>query len=232
MDEKQQEQYNYYKKKAENFDKKRMNSNHLYKIEEIGKEIFKNFSNSISCLEMGGGTGLHAEKFLNKYINRIELFVLSDLSAEMLNQAKKRLDGYGSKVQFAEGAGENFKYKNVKFDAIYISGAMHHFSDYNASIKNAKSNLKDDGIIVVCEPIIQNPYSWLKVIFMKEEWGQFKVTRRNVCRSLTANGYEIIGNRVLHYRSNNAKFRFIQKAGRFKILDWLAVMFLITARKK
>lgn len=55
MDKKQKRQYEFYKKNAQNFDKKRMNSNHLYKIEEIGKEIFKYFNKSISCMEWGGG---------------------------------------------------------------------------------------------------------------------------------------------------------------------------------
>ena len=65
----------------------------------------------------------------------VELFVLSDLSTAMLNVAEKRMDKYSDKVACVQGEAENFKYNEEKFDAIYISGAMHHFSDYDASIK-------------------------------------------------------------------------------------------------
>lgn len=185
-------------------------------------------------MELGGGTGIHAEQFIKRYHERIKLFVFNDLSEEMLNIAIERMNRLTEccNLKFAKGTAEEFSYYNEKFDVVYVSGAMHHFSNYNKSINNINFNLNNDGIVVICEPIIQNPYSWIRVIFQREEWGQFIVTRKNVLKSLKANGFEILENRVLHYRSNNCKFRFVLKAEKCKIFDWIAVMYLVVARKK
>lgn len=231
-DKKRQMQEAYYKKAAEVFDRNRMNSNHQYKIKEIGKELMTNIpKNEVTILELGCGTGLHACEFMNNYGTRIKSMTLSDLSNEMLEKAKTRMEKFGDRVKFFQSPAEEFFIQD-KFAGIYISGSMHHFSNYETSIKNVKRNLDRDGIIVICEPIIQNPCNLVKALFVKEEWGQFKVTRRNVEKSLNKHGFEIINNRVLHYKSNNPKLRKLLELENKKVFDWMAVMFLITARKR
>lgn len=57
----------YNKKRAEAFDKSRVNSNHYYKIEVIESFFERYVSNrNANVMELGGGTGIHAEHFLEK----------------------------------------------------------------------------------------------------------------------------------------------------------------------
>lgn len=79
----QKEYYN--RNIAENFDEKRLNQNHLYKIETIEKLFEKYISKTNAhVLELGGGTGLHAQHFINREIEKIIKFSFSDLSKDML----------------------------------------------------------------------------------------------------------------------------------------------------
>ncbi len=134
------------------------------------------------------------------------------------------------KVKFMSGAAENFRL-DEQVDCIYMSGTMHHFTAPKQAIKNCKTWLSGQGIIIICEPIITNPYAWYRVIFKSEEWGQFVVTPRNIQNWLVANGYEIIEKRYLHYRSNNKCFRFLLELEKYPIMNWSAVMFAVVARK-
>lgn len=166
-------QKNYYNEAvASRFDKTRMNSNHLYKIETI-ETFFEKYcikkSNS-RVLELGGETGLHAKHFMDKENARVEDFVLSDLSEDMLKVAKKRMSKYKDKVKFMGGAAETFQLDD-QVDCIYMSGTMHHFTNPNQAIQNCRKWLSKSGIIIICEPVVTNPYAWPRVIFKSEEWG-------------------------------------------------------------
>ena len=181
----QQEYYD--QKRAENFDKKRINSNHFYKIETI-EDFFERYASdkkNLCVMELGGGTGIHAKHFLEKEADRVEKFIFSDLSQDMLSVAKKRLAEFAPKVRF----------------------------------------LCSDA-----EPVFTNPYALPKIIFSKEEYGQFKVTSGNVKRWLLDSGFCILDERYLHYRSNHKCFRWLLNLENVKILNWTAVMFCIVAQ--
>lgn len=226
-------QRTYYNEKiAANFDKSRMNSNHLYKIETI-ESFFEKYikrTQDLRVLEVGGGTGLHAEHFLDKENACVGDFILSDLSEDMLKVAKRRIGRYEDKVKFLSAPAETFQLdENV--DCIYISGAMHHFSNPILAIQNCRKWTSEQGILIICEPVITNPYAWPRVIFKSEEWGQLIVTPKNIQKWLMTNGYEILEKRYLHYRSNHKCFRWITKLENIGLMNWAAVMFCIVARK-
>lgn len=226
-------QRNYYNEiVASSFDKTRMNSNHLYKIETIETFFEKYCIKKSNCrvLELGGGTGLHAKHFLDKENARVADFILSDLSEDMLKVAKKRMNKHKNKVKFMGGVAETLQL-DERVDCIYMSGTMHHFTSPNQAIKNCRKCLSEQGVIIICEPISTNPYAWPRVIFKSEEWGQFVVTPRNIQNWLAANGYEVLEKKYLHYRSNNKCFRFVLKLEKFPFMNWSAVMFAVVARK-
>lgn len=224
----------YYDIKAQTFDNGRLNSNHLYKIERIGQKIYdfkiKNNSGNCKIAELGGGTGIHAAYFLEKYHNEIEKFIFSDISSGMLEQAKEKLCQYGDLVEYIVSSAEEIDLNGKKVDAIYISGAMHHFGDKDLVIRQVRKSLKQDGIVVICEPIISNPYNFIRAVINKEEWGQFTTQHNTIIKILKRNGLTIIENEILHYRSNNKKFSFIIGMEKYKAFNWLGVMFLLVAK--
>lgn len=227
-------QRKYYNGKvAAGFDRKRMNANHRYKIEVIEGFFCKycRRKNNLRILEMGGGTGLHAEHFLEKESGRIAEFIFCDLSEDMLKIAEKRLRKYKKKIKFAACGAENFQY-DKRLDCIYISGAMHHFEDPVKAIQNCYKHLADDGILILCEPVITNPYAWPRVIFKPEEYGQFAVTPRHILSWLDDNQFQVLDKKWMHYKSNHKFFRFLLKLEKVSFLNWSAVMFAAAARKQ
>lgn len=139
-------------------------------------------------------------------------------------------------VSFQQSSAEEIKL-NMKFDGIYISGSMHHFADPEQAISRIKDVLDEQGVLVICEPNIWNPYNFLRALKEgKEEIGQFTTARRGMVRSyLMKNGFDIIEDRVLHYRSGGAPLKRLwpyKTLSKYQFLDLLSIMFLFVAKQK
>ena len=122
----------------------------------------------------------------------------------------------------------------MKFDAIFCSGAMHHFEDARASIVSMRDHLRPGGAIVICEPIVWNPVNFVKAAKDKLEWSQFTATRSNVARMLVEAGLNLRVNRVLHWRAPGEFARKLwpyDKLEAYPVLDSAAVMYLEAATK-
>jgi len=232
------QQRKHYAEIAEEFDTKynRENSNHYYKVEEI-ENAFLNYlpkNNSWDLMEVGAGSGIHAKYLADELKEKINTFLLTDLSAEMLENAKKRLLGYNN-IEYLPCPAEEIPVIK-KFDGIYVSGSMHHFTDYQKSITEIKSHLKEDGIIVICEPNVWNPINFIKAVKdYSLEAGQFNVTRKNICGTLIKHNFEIITSRVLHYRGGNKTFTYFypyKKLEKINLLNCFSIMFFVVARIK
>ncbi len=231
------QQREYYNQIAHQFDDKhnRENSNHFYKVEQIEAAFEKYLPASPdgwNLMEIGAGSGIHAHHVSTNLSGKINSFVLADLSAEMLEVAKTRMTGLLG-IHYLVSPAENIAWSEP-LDGIYISGSMHHFLDYEAAIQGAKKLLKKKGILVICEPNVWNPVNLYKAIKdYSLESGQFSVTRPAVNRTLLANGFKVLSNRVLHYRGASAfaqKFYPPERVESFKLMDLLAVMYLIVAQ--
>lgn len=238
MNDKIRRQKEHYSLFAKGFDKKynRENSNHLYKIEEIEGLFFshlisKSSKKKYDFLEIGGGTGVHARHFLQKFEDKIGKFVLIDLSREMVEIAKPRLTKYSHLVDYYIAPAEKIDIDQM-FDGIYISGALHHFASPFEALKRAKKLLRPGGVFVVCEPVVWNPVNFIKAI-NSNEFGQFTSARRGCIRShLKTLDFTILSDRVLHYRSGSPFLRKMwpyKNLESFRILDPLAIMFLFGA---
>jgi ubiquinone/menaquinone biosynthesis C-methylase UbiE len=233
------QQREHYANIAGDFDAKynRENSNHYYKIEEIESAFLTYLPESKEgwdFMEVGAGSGIHAKHFVEHLGEKIKFFLLSDLSEEMLDNAKQRLSAY-SNIGYLASPAESIPIKE-KFDGIYVSGSMHHFTNYKQSIINAKSHLKENGIFVICEPNVWNPINFVKAVKdYSLEVGQFTVTRKNVCKTLVEQNFEILSSRVLHYRGESNSFKTIypyRNMEKFSILNLMSTMFLVVARNK
>jgi len=238
LDTKQIHQKNYYNVRADVYDTyhKRENANHLYKIEEIAKCLFLNLRNSSGkwdFMELGGGTGIHAYHFLASHRDKIRKFVFTDLSERMIERAKTRLQKFSDIVEYIVMPGECFATDSM-FDGIYISGAMHHFSDPCRALKEIRKHLKPGGSAVICEPVVWNPVNFVRALIKKEDWGQFYVTRRNIRRFLKEFGYNIVIDRVLHFKTDNpilSRLWHYKVFERIELMSPLAVMFLFCATR-
>lgn len=236
MDLKQGEQLSFHERLARDYDQRfhRENANHLYKIAEIARSIFGHLpeqAGPFDILEVGGGTGIHARHFLQAHQSHVRRFVLSDLSPAMLDQARARLVDF-KQVEYLVSSGESLATTDL-FDAIYVSAAMHHFSDPAVSVKEMRKRLKPGGVLVVCEPNVWNPANLVMALSMREDWGQFTVTRRFVRRLMERCDLEIKADRVLHWKGGNVVARTLwpyDKLERFSVLDRLSVMFLLVAQ--
>jgi ubiquinone/menaquinone biosynthesis C-methylase UbiE len=239
LDKKIDQQRAHYASIAGEFDQKynRENSNHYYKIEQIERafdQYLPPSSEGWDLMEIGAGSGIHAQHVIKSLGSRIRSFVLSDLSAEMLELAKTRM-GDSQKINYVVSPAEEILLDR-KFDGIYISGSMHHFSDYRRAISAARNQLKSRGVLVVCEPNVWNPVNLVKALKdYSLEVGQFSVTRNNIRKTLSEEGFEILSSRVLHFRSNNKLAGRLYPYERLETLAWLdflAIMFLLVARVK
>jgi ubiquinone/menaquinone biosynthesis C-methylase UbiE len=234
MDAQQVHQQRYYADQAADYDNRwhRENPNHLYKIEEIARcfdEHLPPSSDGHDFLEVGGGTGIHAKRFLAARGGSVRSFVLSDLSPHMLDQAKARL-GECSNVEYLVSPGEALATSRL-FDGIYVSGAVHHFSRPRAAIAEMRAHLKPGGLLVICEPVVWNPLNFLRAASMREDWGQFVVRRSNVRTWLSGLGMKIHVDRVLHWKGPGlaATLWPFDRLERIRLLDSLAIMFLFAA---
>jgi len=233
------QQREHYAHIAEHFDEKynRENVNHYYKIEEIEKAFLTYLlprEQGWDFMEVGAGSGIHAEHFAGILGEKIKSFLLSDLSPEMLKKAQRRLSGYSNIEYMASPAEEITTVK--KFDGIYVSGSMHHFADYKQAIFDMSLHLKKGGVIVICEPNVWNPINFFKALNdYSLEVGQFTVTRKNVIDTLVDLNFEILSSRVLHYKSGNSILKGIypyKELEKIRMLNSFAIMFLIVARLK
>jgi ubiquinone/menaquinone biosynthesis C-methylase UbiE len=230
-----QDNLQHYESIADHFDEtyNRENSNHLYKIDQISKVMFDNLPSleRYDIMELGGGTGIHAFHFLEANAHRDINYTLSDISPKMLEKAKIRLAKFN--VDYLVSAGENIATDGT-FDAIFCSGAMHHFEDARASIESMRDHLKPGGAVVVCEPIVWNPVNFVLAARDRLEWSQFTATRSRVARMLRESGLNMKVNRALHWRAGSEFVRNLwpyEKLEDYAFLDTTAVMYLLAATK-
>lgn len=230
-----QDNLQHYESIADHFDEtyNRENSNHLYKIDQISKVMFDNLPSleRYDIMELGGGTGIHAFHFLEANAHRDINYTLSDISPKMLEKAKIRLAKFD--VDYLVSAGENIATDGT-FDAIFCSGAMHHFEDARASIESMRDHLKPGGAVVVCEPIVWNPVNFVLAARDRLEWSQFTATRSRVARMLRESGLNMKVNRALHWRAGSEFVRNLwpyEKLEAYAFLDTTAVMYLLAATK-
>jgi ubiquinone/menaquinone biosynthesis C-methylase UbiE len=156
-----------YSKLAESFDKKqkRENRNHINKIKAI--EDFLELKKGDNVLELGVGTGIHADHLLNSVKGEIQYFGI-DLSDDMLKKAKERLSKYKN-IKLLNMEGEDLKFKDNSFDKVFISGSLHHFENPAKGISEIIRVLKNKGKFCIMEPNHIFPTNFLSSIILPEE---------------------------------------------------------------
>lgn len=104
-------------------------------------------------IDMGCGTGEFTNK-LNQHFKNVEGY---DISENCILTARKR---YKS-IKFEVKDIESTKLENGSVDVLVYCGVLHHFTNIEKVIKEAKRILKKDGKVFIFEPNAINPVLWL-----------------------------------------------------------------------
>ncbi|MFW6272842.1 MAG: class I SAM-dependent methyltransferase [bacterium] len=145
--------------------------------------IIENLPNkTLRILDAGGGTGRFSEPLLKKEHE----VVLTELSAEMLNKAKKKLGSYKN-VEFIKNSVTNMiEFKDESFDVvIMINAILDYCGDYNKAMQEAYRILKKGGLLIAT---VNNRFLYCKSHELKE--GNFDLFRENM---KTGNRYIVWG---------------------------------------
>ena len=236
------DQKNYYDKNAEQFEERiffgRANRNHLKKIQKICELLdLKNNNTSEFCiLEIGAGTGLHAQYVTKQFAN--VRYVGLDISEKMLFQAQKKfLSDNLDNWNFLVGDGNLLPFRNNSFDAVYISGSLHHFPDPFNGFKEVYRIVKPDGTITVMEPNWLFPLNFLQGCFNRVERNILKMRKRNFLNWASELKLSSIDIKNFIYMPPfsfiDAKIldRIDQILGKIPILSSFSIMIYLSARK-
>lgn len=129
----------------------------------------------IMWMDTGCGTGTLVEKAIKQF--KKTCFILADSSGGMLNEAEKKLAGYGNRVEFLEPTMSHEISLSFNVDVITAIQSHHYMSKeerFNAT-KVCYDILKENGIYVVFENI--SPFTEKGIEIGKEYWKNFQISK-------------------------------------------------------
>jgi ubiquinone/menaquinone biosynthesis C-methylase UbiE len=123
------------------------------------KEYLKD---NIKILDIGCATGNFLFK-IQKINSKIELYGV-DFSPKMIGLAKNKFKN----IKFYNLRAEKIDFPSNYFDIITIIETFHHLQDQNLVLEKIHKILKPEGILLICEPDINNKLINLFINFLKK----------------------------------------------------------------
>lgn len=118
-------------------------------------------------LELSAGTGKDSEIIIQQLGPAGELWLL-DISPDMLDKARKKIEEYVAKTEAAVGDACNLPYVDNYFDALYCFAGVGHFTDKGKALKEMARVVRPGGRVVFCE---KNVPPWL----LNTEYGKILI---------------------------------------------------------
>jgi len=176
MDSHDEQQRQHYARLAADFDvrQRRDNRNHRLKIEAIARHL--QLRDGDCCLEVGVGTGIHAEYLLDHFA--VTLAVV-DLSPEMLRVSRERL---GERALPVAANAARLPFPDATFDAVYGNGFLHHVADPAAVLGEMARVLRPGGRLAITEPNRVFPTNIKAWLTMPEERHMRQMCPANLTR--------------------------------------------------
>ena len=122
--------------------------------------------------------------------------VAVDPEVDKVREARKKISG----AEFHIGSGENLAFPNACFDVVIFTLSLHH-QNSDAALKEAARVLKDDGVILVIEPMNEGEVERVYALVHNENRATLKAQRAVLSSGL----------RVVHSESFHAKWCFEDK---------------------
>ena len=117
-------------------------------------------------LDIGCGTGVSSIVLSNMGFDVMGIYI----SSTLIDQARELLDDSSvswltssgkveNKPRFIVGDAAKLDFEPESVDICFLGGVLHHFPNYEVVLKEILRVLKEDGVIVACEPNLFNlPY--------------------------------------------------------------------------
>ena len=109
---------------------------------------FSAFPAGYHLMDAGCGPGLVAEAFLKAGYKVTGI----DLSAQMIDRARKRCEAFGEQAAFLQGSIFEGSISG-KFDAVVSRYVLHHVRDSQAFVKRQVELLRPGGVLVLCDHV-------------------------------------------------------------------------------
>lgn len=142
-----------------------MNDLMSFYIHRLWKDHFINRLNPLSgtkLLDVAGGTGDIAVKFLNKSDIKSTATVC-DINEHMLEEGKKKYPNL-DRIEWVVGDAQDLPFEDESFDAYTIAYGIRNVADINQALSEAHRVLRSGGIFMCLEfsqfklPLLRQPY--------------------------------------------------------------------------
>ena len=178
--------------KAKNYDSQaitfggRDNRNHTIKATKINELLRPETGDNI--LEIGVGSGLHADWLLNKNAN-IQ-YTGIDISSRLIEKTRGLLSNFGDRAYLQQDNANNLSFDDGKFNGVFCAATLHHMEEPGHTIKEMARVLKPGGRLVLMEPNWIYPTNIGFMIFLKEDRHMFLMRRNKILKWMADAGLE------------------------------------------
>jgi len=152
----------YYKKIAHTYDENVDITFELYYEDEYKNRNYMvdllELKPNYRVLEVSAGTGKDSELIL-KHLSENGELVCIDISPDMLNYAKKKLNQFKNYTEAISASGCNLPFEDNSFDALYCFAGVGHFPSIEKGLKEMARVVKPGGKVVFAE---KNVPLWLR----------------------------------------------------------------------
>lgn len=109
----------------------------------------KTMKSPVIVLDIGTGTGF-VPSIVSRYLKSEDKIISTDISLEMLNIAKKKIENSICQTEFIKTDSEDLSFlEDSSIDLITVNSVLHHLPGYSKFLKEANRVLKNNGVICI-----------------------------------------------------------------------------------
>ena len=176
-----------------------------YATKHIHKAIEKNIYSKFSkVLEIGGGEGFHLEYITHSYGK----YFLTDIDLRPLCDHAKTIQRSGKLIHQFQDASK-LTYRNNQFDRVIFMCVLHHVSDVENSLKEARRVCKSGGLVSIYLPTDPGIfYRLMRKIFTASKARKLKINYEYINSLSHRNHFYSVINILKHeFKGDVIKFR-------------------------